>query len=418
VDDGTARPGNTNIFNGWGEAADSTLFMNATLWATRRAAGAGDLTPPAVTVLSPNGGEAWKTNSAHAITWTATDNVGVTTVDLAYSVDGGLTFPFTIATGLANSGTYNWNVPNIPGTQNRVRVTARDASLNSGIDDSDANFTIDRWIITASAGAGGGISPSGTVYVANGLNRAFTITPNAGYQIADVVVDGGSVGAVASYTFVAVTANHTIAAGFVDITAPAVTLLSPNGGESFEGGSTQPVTWSASDNAAVTSVTLEYSAAGSDGPWTVVASGLANSGSYDWTVPVDASAQVSVRVTALDAATNSSSDTSDAVFTILDPTAGVEDGPLAFALARPAPNPFSGTATLSFSLPRPGHARLDVIDAAGRRVAGRHGDFAAGRHAWRWDGRLADGSRARAGLYFVRLATPFGTRLQRLVRLD
>ena len=68
--------------------------------------------------------------------------------------------------------------------------------------------------ITASAGANGSISPDGVVSVTSGSSQTFDITPNSGYQIADVLVDGVSVGAVASYTFSNVTANHTISASF------------------------------------------------------------------------------------------------------------------------------------------------------------------------------------------------------------
>ncbi len=207
ADDGTAAPGNSNIFDGWGEAGatDSTLFLNATLWVTRR--DAGDLTPPTVAVTSPNGGETWKAGSTHAITWSASDNIGVTAVDLAYSTDGGTSYPNTIATGLANSGTYAWAVPNAPGSAVRVRATARDAAGNSAQDGSNASFTIDRWTITASAGANGVIAPSGAVAVVEGANQAFTIAPNSGFSVASVVVDGASVGAVTSYTFTNVAAR-------------------------------------------------------------------------------------------------------------------------------------------------------------------------------------------------------------------
>ena len=47
-----------------------------------------------------------------------------------------------------------------------------------------------------------------------GASQTFTITPDTGYHVADVLVDGVSVGAVTSYTFTNVTANHTIAASF------------------------------------------------------------------------------------------------------------------------------------------------------------------------------------------------------------
>jgi PKD repeat protein len=75
-------------------------------------------------------------------------------------------------------------------------------------------------IITASAGPGGTISPSGTVRVNAGASQSFTITPTAGYSISDVLVDGVSVGAVPSYNFSNIQSNHTIAAYFI-LSAPA-----------------------------------------------------------------------------------------------------------------------------------------------------------------------------------------------------
>ncbi len=99
-------------------------------------------------------------------------------------------------------------------------------------------------------------------------------------------------------------------------------------------------------------------------------------------------------------------------------TDDVAPGALALALARPAPNPSTGAATLSFSLPVGGFARVEILDTAGRRVAQHAGWFAAGRHLWSWDGHDGDGARVRAGLYFARLTSANGARLQRLVRLD
>ena len=70
------------------------------------------------------------------------------------------------------------------------------------------------YTITASAGSHGSITPSGSVSVNYGANQSFSITPNSGYHVANVLVDGGSVGAVTTYAFTNVTANHTISAGF------------------------------------------------------------------------------------------------------------------------------------------------------------------------------------------------------------
>jgi lysophospholipase L1-like esterase len=68
--------------------------------------------------------------------------------------------------------------------------------------------------ITATAGSGGSISPSGAVEVSYGEDQTFSITPDTGYHIVDVKVDGNSAGAITSYTFPSVTSNHTIAATF------------------------------------------------------------------------------------------------------------------------------------------------------------------------------------------------------------
>lgn len=68
--------------------------------------------------------------------------------------------------------------------------------------------------ITAYAGAHGSISPDGVVPVNEGDNKTFTISPDNGYEIEDVMVDGVSVGAKGSHTFENVTANHTISATF------------------------------------------------------------------------------------------------------------------------------------------------------------------------------------------------------------
>ena len=84
-----------------------------------------------------------------------------------------------------------------------------------------AHFT-DTYIITATAGAGGAIMPSGAVTVNHGANQTFTITPDSGYRVSDVGVDSVSKGSLTTYTFTNITANHTIAASFA-ITLPPVT---------------------------------------------------------------------------------------------------------------------------------------------------------------------------------------------------
>ena len=82
----------------------------------------------------------------------------------------------------------------------------------------------DSYVITASAGPGGAISPNGGVAVSCGASQMFDIVPAAGFTIAGVLVDGSSAGPVASYTFTNVRSDHTIAATFaaLDMVAASV----------------------------------------------------------------------------------------------------------------------------------------------------------------------------------------------------
>ena len=81
------------------------------------------------------------------------------------------------------------------------------------------------------------------------------------------------------------------------------------------------------------------------------------------------------------------------------------------------PNPFRSELSLSFELPNAGPARLDVFDAAGRRVATlARGRFAAGRHAARWSGADDDGRALPAGLYLASLEAG-GRRVTRRIAL-
>ena len=84
------------------------------------------------------------------------------------------------------------------------------------------------YTIKATAGTGGSISPSGNVSVREGGDQTFTITPDKGYAVANVKIDGKSIGAVKSYTFENVRRTHTIEVIFVKGTASASTGDSSN----------------------------------------------------------------------------------------------------------------------------------------------------------------------------------------------
>jgi len=129
-------------------------------------------------------------------------------------------------------------------------------------------FSIKSYKITSSAGANGSISPLGDVSVNHGGSQKFTITPNTGYHIADVVVDGVSVGAVGSYEFTNVTENHTISATFeintykITATAGDNGTISPVGEVTLNYGGEQEYTITANENYHIADVKVDGKSVG------------------------------------------------------------------------------------------------------------------------------------------------------------
>ncbi len=147
----------------------------------------------------------------------------------SYVVDQGTDVGFAFQGNAPDIGAYEWN--------------------NTTPPPSPTEYTV-----TASAGSNGSISPSGSVSVDQGQDQSFTITPEAGYQIDDVLVDGSSVGKVATYNFTSVQADHTINAAFViappDTEAPSASVISASEPTPFS----VALSWTqATDNVGVTS---------------------------------------------------------------------------------------------------------------------------------------------------------------------
>ncbi len=88
---------------------------------------------------------------------------------------------------------------------------------------------LNTYAITATAGPGGTISPAGVTVRDCGASQAYTIAPSAEYFVQDVQVDGVSVGAVSTYTFANITADHTIAATFSQVPSRTLTVTMASG---------------------------------------------------------------------------------------------------------------------------------------------------------------------------------------------
>ncbi|MGA2310643.1 MAG: PKD domain-containing protein, partial [Candidatus Bathyarchaeia archaeon] len=213
-----------------------------------------------------------------SITVTVTDSLGVTsaqssapsvTVSASPTVSISPVGPLTMyvgqsqlftATPSGGSGTihYQWYLGSSPvGSDSNTysfSVAAGSYSVTCKVTDSAStpvtsaasnavSVTVTQLTITASSGSGGSISPVGSVSVNYGSDQTFTITPDLHYHVADVLVDGVSVGAVTSYKFTGVTDAHTISATFainqytITVTQGAHGTISPGTATVNYGGS-------------------------------------------------------------------------------------------------------------------------------------------------------------------------------------
>ena len=126
-----------------------------------------------------------------------------------------------------------------------------------------ATFAIDTYTITATAGANGSIAPAGATVVNSGDNQAYTISPAAGYHVADVLVDGVSRRRGDVLHFTNVTADHTISATFaintytITATAGANGSIAPAGATVVNSGDSQAYTISASPGYHVADVLVD-----------------------------------------------------------------------------------------------------------------------------------------------------------------
>ena len=97
---------------------------------------------PTIVLTQPNGGETWNIGMRYDITWTAEDNIDVTSIDISYSTDNGSSWE-NIAVGENNDGVYRWQITSPPSTKCLVKILAHDEAGNSKEDVSDSVFTIE-----------------------------------------------------------------------------------------------------------------------------------------------------------------------------------------------------------------------------------------------------------------------------------
>ena len=278
---------------------------------------------PPVTLTSPNGGESWYVGSVQSITWTPstsnaryvhyTTNNGTSWVEIAGSVSPGIATP------------YSWTVPNLNTTTCKVRVLMADGRRDS----SNAPFTIGP-PMTLNSPNGGETWSAGTSY-----NITWTAlhdpvayiyyTTNSGTSWINIAQNPTGFTSPYAWT-VPNTASTTCRVKVYNFTnterdssnasftivIPPLALTAPNGGESWNVGTSHNITWNTSTNAQTLAYTTNNGTA-----WITIASSTSPGipTPYAWTIPSTPSTQCRVRVILLDARR----DSSDNVFTIPPP---------------------------------------------------------------------------------------------------
>jgi hypothetical protein len=227
---------------------------------------AANINPDSQTASSTFAGKVFTVTQSGAATYTITASAGT----------GGTITPSGAVT-IAHGASQTFNITASAGYQ-IVNVTVDGTSMGAVSSYTfnnvtaghtiNATFSVKTYTISASSGTGGSISPSGNTSVSQGANLAFMITPNAGYSIADVTVDGVSQGAISTYAFTNVTSNHTISAFFkpnsftISSSAGVGGMISPSGNISVTNGGSQTFTITPDSGYAIMDVLIDGSSVG------------------------------------------------------------------------------------------------------------------------------------------------------------
>jgi hypothetical protein len=212
-------------------------------------AGAGNLVnsnAASTTIINPTYGDTQITANFQKIIYILT--ISVATGNGSVSPASGTTYVYDEALVVSATPDSGWEFVDWSGESAKLQnPTASTTNIINPMDadtNVQANFTTVDYQITATAGVGGSIAPSGVISPVNVLSpdQVFTITADPGYAIADVLVNGFSVGPVSSYTFTtgSITSDQTIDASFV-VVDYQITATAGVGGSIAPSGIISPV---------------------------------------------------------------------------------------------------------------------------------------------------------------------------------
>ncbi|MCP4221247.1 MAG: hypothetical protein GY765_41860, partial [bacterium] len=283
--------------------------------------------PSIITLDAPNGGETLTVGQTVGITWVTSANVGP--VSIQYSKNG--SDYVDIITTTDNDASYDWLVPiEAVGLTTTIKIREVGGDVS---DVSDAVFTVIAPVantITVTAPNGGEnweVGSNQTIgWISSGSIANVKIdlstdnggswdgiaasTPNNG-SFSWTVTDTPSTACLIRITDTASSTTDNSDTAFT-ITRPGLTLTSPNGGENWETGTTETISWTSIGTIANVKIELYRNSA-----WEQLSASTANTGSYSWAISEPASTNCKVRIS--DAAKATTLDESDTVFTLTKP---------------------------------------------------------------------------------------------------
>ncbi|MDI6807822.1 MAG: M6 family metalloprotease domain-containing protein [Candidatus Eisenbacteria bacterium] len=194
-----------------------------------------------------------------------------------------------------------------------------------------------------------------------------------------------------------------------DAYSPSVTVLTPNGGETWTSGTLHSVTWTVTDATPgdTASIHILFSTDGGATYPDTVARNEVNDGSFFWLLPDTSVSQCKIKVEAYDKTLNMGQDVSDSLFTIeksVGVVSRIDPIPARFEFAQAYPNPFNSETIFRIALPAEGDVHLAVFDTRGRLVRTVLDQRVnAGWHNLTWNGRDDRGAELPAGVYLAKL---------------
>jgi len=279
-----------------------TEFSNSSIYDESDAVFSISQVSNSVTVTSPNGGEVLTSGSTHIITWTWTGTFTYGAVEIWYSTDGGNIWTY-INDYATNNGQHAWTVPNIPTTNALIKIN--EVYNSTVVDVSNSTFEI-----AAATNSITVLSPNGYESLSGGSTYDITwssigainyveiyysidagtnwlliddYSPNDGihsWNVANVntanalikihEVFNSAIGDISNNVFT------------INYVPNSITVVAPNGGEVWSGGTTQNITWSTTG--AIYYVEIWYSTDNGQ-VWSYIDDYSYNDGLYEWTVP-------------------------------------------------------------------------------------------------------------------------------------